>query len=125
MTSACRVRFLARLLPCRGLAPPHSRPDRLAPCRRSQPTEGSVNRNILAFLSNGARMSGALPPSLLAIASTVLLFASAQAATYFVDTQNPAASDANPGTAALPFKTIRAAVTQHPGAGNTIRVAPG
>ena len=46
-------------------------------------------------------------------------------ATYYVDNQNPAASDAGPGTLSTPYRTISAAVTQHGGPGNTILVMPG
>ncbi len=44
--------------------------------------------------------------------------------TYYVDTNNPNASDNNPGTEALPFKTIQKAVTLVQ-AGDTILIKPG
>lgn len=48
----------------------------------------------------------------------------AGAATYTVNNQSPAANDANPGTATLPFKTISAAARRvHPG--DTVEVDPG
>ena len=49
----------------------------------------------------------------------------AHAATYYVDTQNPAATDSGPVTQAIPYRMISAAVSQHGGAGNTILVSPG
>jgi len=48
----------------------------------------------------------------------------ASAATYYVDGASPSASDSNPGTASLPYKTISAAVKARAGAGNTIVVEP-
>jgi len=47
------------------------------------------------------------------------------AVTYYVDNQNSFASDANPGTQALPYRTITAAAAAHHGAGNVILVNPG
>jgi parallel beta-helix repeat protein len=49
----------------------------------------------------------------------------AAAGTWHVDNQNPAASDANPGTEALPYRTISAAAAAHHGPGTEIRVSPG
>ena len=46
-------------------------------------------------------------------------------ATFYVDNQNPAASDAGPGTLATPYRTISAAVSQQGGSGTTILVRPG
>src|SRR5262245_25264882 len=46
------------------------------------------------------------------------------AATYYIDGANPSASDLNPGTAALPFKTISGAMSAHAGAGVTLIVKP-
>ncbi len=45
--------------------------------------------------------------------------------TYYVDGPNPSANDANPGTAALPYRTIAAAVTARQAAGTTILVKAG
>jgi parallel beta-helix repeat protein len=47
------------------------------------------------------------------------------AGTFYVDTQHPSASNANPGTEALPYKTITGAAAAHNGAGTTIIVKPG
>ncbi len=51
--------------------------------------------------------------------------AAAHATTYYVDNQNPLASDSGPGTLATPYRTIGAAVSQRGGAGTTIQVQPG
>jgi len=51
--------------------------------------------------------------------------AAGAAGTYYVDNQNPAASDANPGTQALPYRTISAAVAARRGPGTVILVSPG
>src|SRR5580765_3354214 len=45
--------------------------------------------------------------------------------TFFVDVQNPAASNAGPGTEAKPYRSISAAVAAHPGPATTILVRPG
>lgn len=45
--------------------------------------------------------------------------------TFFVDVQNPAASNAGPGTEAKPYRMISAAVAAHPGPATTILVKPG
>src|SRR5512134_2503970 len=47
------------------------------------------------------------------------------AQTYFVDNQNPAATDTGPGTEEVPYRTILAAITAHRGPGITILVNPG
>ena len=49
----------------------------------------------------------------------------AGAATYYVDIQNPAASPAGPGTEAMPYSSISAAVAAHKEPGVTILVKPG
>jgi hypothetical protein len=51
----------------------------------------------------------------------------AGAATYYVDNTNPGCinSGATAGSASTPYCTISAAASQHPGAGNTIRVLAG
>ena len=66
-------------------------------------------------------------PSLagLTLALLTILAGTAGAATYYVDNQNPAATDVGPGTPGTPYRTISAAVTQHGGPGTTILVSPG
>lgn len=62
-----------------------------------------------------------------AIRVAVLILAAAQAAwahTYVVDGDSPAASDANPGTAARPFKTIQHAADVA-AAGDAVLIRPG
>jgi parallel beta-helix repeat protein len=63
--------------------------------------------------------------TVLSLAFLTILTGTAGAATYYVDNQNPAASDAGPGTPATPYRTISAAVSQHGGPGTTILVSPG
>ena len=63
--------------------------------------------------------------AVLPLALLTILTGKAGAATYYVDNQNPAATDAGPGTPATPYRTISAAVTQHGGPGTTILVSPG
>jgi parallel beta-helix repeat protein len=48
----------------------------------------------------------------------------AAADTFYVDGANPAAADGNPGTSALPYRTISAAVLARAGPGNTVQVRP-
>ena len=64
---------------------------------------------------------------ILTIAVAVLSACSAFAAnTYWVDKDNPNASDGNPGTQALPFRTINAAANNpNIAANDTINVMPG
>src|ERR1044072_6354953 len=47
------------------------------------------------------------------------------AGTFYVDTDNPSASDAGPGTEAQPYKTISAAARIRGGPGTTINVKTG
>ena len=54
-----------------------------------------------------------------------VLATSASAATFYVDNQNPSASDSNPGTLLLPYRTIQAAVSATAIPGNTVEVRPG
>src|SRR5262249_24071975 len=68
---------------------------------------------------------GRFTAAVLSLALLTILTGKAGAATYYVDNQNPAATDAGPGTPATPYRTISAAVTQHGGPGNTILVSPG
>ncbi len=58
-------------------------------------------------------------------AMLMTLAGAAAAASYYVDNQNPAATDAGPGTQAIPYRTISAAVSQHGGAGTDVTVRPG
>ena len=62
-----------------------------------------------------------------AMAVAILFSGSAAfaAGTYYVDNQSPAASDANPGTQALPYRTISAAAAAHNGPGTLLLVSPG
>ena len=61
-----------------------------------------------------------------ALCSLTLLVApvTAHAITVYVDATNPAASNSNPGTEALPYRTITAAVNATRGPGNSVRVKP-
>ncbi len=59
------------------------------------------------------------------LAASAILASTANAATFYVDNQNPAASDGGAGTLAQPYRTISAAVTQRGGPGTTIEVLPG
>jgi hypothetical protein len=72
-----------------------------------------------------ARGRGRFIATVLPLALLTILTGTAGAATYYVDNQNPAATDAGPGTPATPYRTISAAVTQHGGPGTTILVSPG
>ena len=87
--------------------------------RQSTRTGGSAN----PFGRSAANSSGAT------LALAILLSGrapeAAAAGTFYVDSQNPAASDANPGTAALPYKSISAAAAGHNGPGTSILVSPG
>ena len=60
-----------------------------------------------------------------ALAALLALATSARAQTYHVDREHPAASDSNPGTEQLPYRTILAAVTARKGPGITVLVHPG
>ncbi|HOI54000.1 MAG TPA: right-handed parallel beta-helix repeat-containing protein [Phycisphaerae bacterium] len=54
--------------------------------------------------------------SVAAVAWSLFVTTSALAATYYVDQNHPAASDSNPGTEALPWKTLaKAAAAMYPG----------
>ena len=62
----------------------------------------------------------------LMLAAALVLAGNARAASsYFVDGSNPACTDAGPGTAAIPYCTISAAVAAHGGPGVTVLVKPG
>jgi parallel beta-helix repeat protein len=80
-------------------------PFRLFAARSSRPAAVAVVATVLAILCSGAPARAA--------------------GTYYVDNQNPAASDANPGTQAMPYRTISAASAAHSGPGTTLLVSPG
>ena len=61
----------------------------------------------------------------LVLAVACMLAGAANAATFYVNNQNPASTDGGAGTLAQPYRTISAAVTQHGGPGNAIEVLPG
>ena len=61
----------------------------------------------------------------LAIVSVLVAGPATAAGTFYVDTNNPSANDAGPGTEAQPYKTISAAARVRGGPGTTIIVKPG
>src|SRR5689334_13283498 len=68
------------------------------------------------------------PAPLAALAAAIAMLAplaAIAAGTWYVDNQNPAAADANPGTQALPYRTISAAAAAHHAPGVVIYVNPG
>ncbi len=64
--------------------------------------------------------------SLIAIPWVLLGFlgGSAGAGTFVVDGSSPSCSDAGPGSAAVPYCTISAAISAHQGPGTTLQVQP-
>jgi parallel beta-helix repeat protein len=72
-----------------------------------------------------SRLHSAVARAITAFVGVALHAVVASAATFWVDQQNPAATDAGPGTLETPYRTISAAVTQRGGAGNTIVVRAG
>jgi PKD repeat protein len=91
--------------------------------------EDCMTRSQERFAVSTVRGSTAVAARL-ALALTIFLgigspAAALAAGTFYVDTQHPSASDSNPGTEALPYKTITAAGSAHNGSGTTIIVKPG
>lgn len=60
-----------------------------------------------------------------ALAAALLWAVPASAADYYVDQKHPSASDSNPGTESLPWKTLYRAETQMLQPGDTVYVKPG
>jgi len=79
----------------------------------------------LSSLQHVSTMLRRLARTAILPAALVLVAASAQAQTVYVDGSNPAASDLNIGTELQPFKTINGAMGPNKGAAVTILVKPG
>src|SRR5437899_6105363 len=67
-----------------------------------------------------------LAKSLIALPFLLGLFSGlAAAGTFMVDGSTPSCSDTGPGSSAVPYCTISAAIAAHNGPGTTIQVQPG
>src|SRR5205085_11515903 len=85
---------------------------------------------VIPHLRPHRLLRGMTHGGIVAIAGSLVFLATGMASraladTFYVDGPNPAASDANPGTAALPYRTILGAVKARCAAGNTVVVKPG
>ncbi len=77
-----------------------------------------------AIFSGNARIRSWTRSLLPALFMLLISAPPALAATYFVDGSNPSSSDSGPGSSAIPYRTISAAVLARATAGNTLIVRP-